>query len=61
MVLATITEAGQSLVREATEALNEASFGLPGITAGQAADITAALRDIRVAADDLAAPPLTDP
>ena len=32
VVLATITAAGQSVVREATTALNQASFGLPGIT-----------------------------
>jgi DNA-binding MarR family transcriptional regulator len=55
VVLATITAAGQSLVREATVALNQASFGLPGISPAQAAGITAVLRDIRVAAGDLPA------
>ena len=55
VVLATITASGQSLVREATAALNQASFGLPGITPEQAAETTANLRDIRVAAGDLTA------
>src|ERR1700761_5857492 len=58
VVLATITDAGQSLVREATAALNQASFGVPRITPEQAADITAALRQIRIAADDLPAEPV---
>jgi DNA-binding MarR family transcriptional regulator len=55
VVLATITAAGQSLVREATTALNQASFGLPGITPEQAAGVTAALRQVRAAASDLPA------
>ena len=57
VVLATITAAGQSLVREATVALNQASFGLPGITPEQAADVTAILREVRVAAGDVVAEP----
>src|ERR1700761_9706158 len=55
VVLATITDAGQALVREATMALNQASFGLPGITPEEAAGITAALRSVRAAAGDLPA------
>ncbi len=57
VVLATITPAGQSLVREATVALNQASFGLPGITPEQAAEVTAVLRGVRAAAGDLPAEP----
>ena len=53
VVLATITEAGQALVREATVALNQASFGLPGITPEEAAATTAVLRNIRAAAGDV--------
>jgi DNA-binding MarR family transcriptional regulator len=53
VVLATITDAGQSLVREATVALNQASFGLPGLTPEEAAAVTALLRDMRAAAGDL--------
>jgi hypothetical protein len=43
------------VVREATEALNQASFGLPGLTAGQAAEVTSTLRALRVAGGDAAA------
>src|ERR1700761_8015816 len=57
VVLATITDAGQALVREATMALNQASFGLPGISPEDAAAITAILRGIRAAAGDLPAEP----
>ena len=60
VVLATITATGQSLVREATAALNEAAFGLPGISPEQAADIPPALRQIRAAADDLPAEPVPE-
>jgi DNA-binding MarR family transcriptional regulator len=55
VVLATITPDGQALVREATEALNQASFGLPGLTAGQAAEVTSTLRALRVAGGDATA------
>jgi DNA-binding MarR family transcriptional regulator len=57
VVLATITATGQSLVREATAALNEAAFGLPGISPEQAAEITGVLRGVRAAAGDLPAEP----
>ena len=57
VVLATITAAGQSLVREATMALNQASFGLPGISPEEAAAVTAVLRGVRAAAGDLPAEP----
>ena len=53
VVLATITPDGQALVREATEALNQASFSLPGLSQDQAAEVTAMLREVRVAADDI--------
>jgi hypothetical protein len=36
------------------QALNQASFGLPGVTPLQAAEVTAALRCVRVAAGDIA-------
>ena len=55
VVLATITPDGQALVREATEALNQASFGLPGLTARQAAEVTSTLRGLRVAGGDAVA------
>jgi DNA-binding MarR family transcriptional regulator len=53
VVLATITAAGRTLAEEATAALNQASFGLPGITAEQAAELTTNLQVIRAAAGDV--------
>jgi DNA-binding MarR family transcriptional regulator len=53
VVLATITDDGRMLVEEATAALNDAAFGLPGLTREQAASLVAMLRDIRALADDL--------
>jgi DNA-binding MarR family transcriptional regulator len=53
IVLATITDDGRSLVDEATAALNEAAFGLPGLTPEQAADLVGALRAVRALAGDL--------
>jgi DNA-binding MarR family transcriptional regulator len=53
VVLAVITEEGRALAEEATDALNEAAFGLPGMSREQAADVTAALRAVRRAAGDI--------
>jgi DNA-binding MarR family transcriptional regulator len=53
VVLATITPAGRALAEEATAALNQASFGLPGISTEQAVEITSVLRPVRVSAGDL--------
>jgi DNA-binding MarR family transcriptional regulator len=53
VVLATITDAGRALAEEATAALNEASFGLAGISTEQAVEITTVLRAVRAATDDL--------
>jgi DNA-binding MarR family transcriptional regulator len=53
VVLATITPAGRELVEEATTALNDGSFGMPGITSSQAAAIADALRAIRATTGDL--------
>ncbi len=61
VVLATITPDGQALVREATEALNQASFSLPGLSPDQAAEITSALRGVRIAAGDIASGERTTP
>jgi DNA-binding MarR family transcriptional regulator len=55
VVLATITPDGQTLVQQATDALNQASFGLPGFSARQAADVTSRLRAVRIAAGDATA------
>jgi DNA-binding MarR family transcriptional regulator len=53
VVLAAITPAGRALAEEATDALNQADFGLPGLPAGQAAELTETLRQIRDLAGDL--------
>jgi hypothetical protein len=45
---------GRTLAEEATTALNEASFGLPGLTPDQAAQVTAALYLVRAATGDVA-------
>ena len=49
-----ITPDGRGLVPEAIVALNQASFGLPGVSPLQAAEETAVLRNIRVAASHIA-------
>ena len=53
VVLATITGDGRALADEATAALNEASFGLPGLSRDQTAQVAAVLRLVREAAGDL--------
>jgi DNA-binding MarR family transcriptional regulator len=52
VVLASITPAGRLLAEEATDALNQADFGLPGMAPGAAAELTETLRDIRFHAGD---------
>jgi DNA-binding MarR family transcriptional regulator len=56
VVLARITSAGQTLAWQATEALNESSFGLADLTRAQAVETTAHLRDIRAALGDVHRP-----
>lgn len=53
VVLATITPAGRALAEEATDALNQADFGLPGLAPGQAAELTESLHRIRDLVGDL--------
>jgi DNA-binding MarR family transcriptional regulator len=53
VVLATITPAGRTLAEDATAALNDASFGLPGLTPDQAAAVTDALYLVRAATGDV--------
>jgi DNA-binding MarR family transcriptional regulator len=53
VVLATITSAGRSLAEEATTALNDAAFGLPGLSPEQASGLVGVLRTIRVVMGDL--------
>ncbi|HUY45483.1 MAG TPA: MarR family transcriptional regulator [Streptosporangiaceae bacterium] len=53
VVLATITSDGCALAQDATTALNQAAFGLPGLTQQQAAEITTMLHTVRAAAGDI--------
>jgi DNA-binding MarR family transcriptional regulator len=53
VVLATITPAGRAVADEATSALNEAAFGLPGLTQEQAAQVTTVLNLIRASTGDI--------
>ncbi len=53
VVLASITPAGRALTDEATAALNEASFGMQGLTREQADEVVAILNLIRTAAGDV--------
>ncbi len=53
VVLATIRPAGRALVEEATDALNQADFGLPGLTPEQAAALAGNLLSIRALVGDV--------
>jgi DNA-binding MarR family transcriptional regulator len=53
VVLATITADGRAIVAEATDALNQADFGLAGLTREQAVAVTASLRLLRATAGDV--------
>jgi DNA-binding MarR family transcriptional regulator len=53
VVLATVTDAGRTLVDEATAALNDAAFGLPGLAQERAAELVDMLRGVRALAGDL--------
>jgi DNA-binding MarR family transcriptional regulator len=54
VVLAAITDDGRALAEAATSALNDAGFGLPGLSQEQAAEITEMLRTVRAAVGDVA-------
>jgi DNA-binding MarR family transcriptional regulator len=53
VVLAAITDDGRVLAEEATAALNQAAFGLPGLTADEAIQVTEVLRIVRLASGDV--------
>jgi len=53
VVLATITDHGRTPVAEATEALNEAAFGLPGLRPELTASLVGMLRKVRALTGDL--------
>jgi DNA-binding MarR family transcriptional regulator len=56
VVLATITEGGRAVARDATAALNQASFGIAALSPGETAELTSMLRHVRVAVGDVADP-----
>jgi DNA-binding MarR family transcriptional regulator len=56
VVLATITEGGSAVARDATAALNQAGFGIAALSAGETAELTSVLRHVRVAVGDVADP-----
>ena len=53
VVLATITEAGQEVARDATAALNQAAFGIAALSPDETAQLTVMLRQVRVAVGDI--------
>jgi DNA-binding MarR family transcriptional regulator len=61
VVLASITPAGRTLADQATTALNQAAFGLPGFSQEQAAALTAALRGVRALLGDVGQAPVPRP
>ncbi len=52
VVLAAIAPPGRALADKATEALNQAAFGLAELSPGQAAELTRPLRSIRAMVGD---------
>jgi DNA-binding MarR family transcriptional regulator len=58
VVLATITDAGQVLARDATMALNRAGFGIQALSRAETAQLTSMLRQVRVAVGDVTDAPV---
>ncbi len=55
VVLATITEQGRAVARNATKALNQANFGLQALSRDETADLTTMLRNVRIGVGDIPA------
>jgi DNA-binding MarR family transcriptional regulator len=58
IVLATITDQGRAVARDATTALNRADFGIAALSADETAQLTSMLRHVRVAVGDIADVPV---
>jgi DNA-binding MarR family transcriptional regulator len=58
VVLATITDAGRAVARDATTALNQADFGLQALSGDETAQLTSMLRHVRVAVGDITDAPV---
>jgi DNA-binding MarR family transcriptional regulator len=56
VVLATITDGGRAVAREATTALNQANFGIQALSRDETARLTSMLRDVRRAVGDIPEP-----
>jgi len=56
VVLATITDGGRAVAREATTALNQANFGIQALSRDETAQLTAMLRHVRRAVGDIPDP-----
>jgi DNA-binding MarR family transcriptional regulator len=54
VVLATITEGGHAVARDATTALNQANFGIQALSPGETAELTSMLRHVRIVVGDVA-------
>ncbi len=55
VVLATITQQGRTVAHQATEALNQANFGLQALSRDDTADLTTMLRKVRIGVGDIPA------
>jgi DNA-binding MarR family transcriptional regulator len=53
VVLATITDPGRGVARDATTALNRADFGIAALSRDETAQLTAMLRHVRMAVGDI--------
>jgi DNA-binding MarR family transcriptional regulator len=58
VVLATITDPGLTVARDATTALNQADFGLAALTGDETAQLTSVLRHVRAAVGDITDAPV---
>jgi DNA-binding MarR family transcriptional regulator len=56
VVLATITDGGRAVAREATSALNQANFGIQALSRDETAQLTAMLRHVRQVVGDISDP-----
>ena len=56
VVLATITDGGRTVARDATAALNQANFGIQALARDEMAQLTSMLRHVRIAVGDIGDP-----
>ena len=56
VVLATITDGGRTVARDATAALNRTNFGIQALARDETAQLTSMLRHVRIAVGDIGDP-----